>query len=422
MRSYILLFLLLFASSSQSQSCIEMPGETAGGFRSAQKSTSEAILEQYLVFTSNTTDDLRSTVTDGYPTEEIRTYLEDESIPYEDRYWLDCQIRSRIAQLLHTFYNADGEPVRIDADWVAPGEHYWQDTMIVNPPGDSPGDGLHRPHTNDEAGYLYNLMGEQIGSIAVASRYVSLSRDGSIGVLPTGGRCSAFPSGPDLYLCILYSDNTYREILIDDNRWLSSVYATSEDGSTIACNFFHARNSSSSWITLYDSSGEVIDEIEAYDRLSEIAISHNNAYIGYSYFIPDGSGIWDRGSDLVYCFQGGSSRMPHFSTNSAFCALADGYIGNQSLLVDLRNVSHISIPNEVVNIATPRRIASEIFISNDGKVISVGNEIYDKGISIICNEDYSNGIISPNGIFSMMYNTANTMFAIYDNRGARIIR
>ncbi|MBD3277164.1 MAG: hypothetical protein GF388_02595, partial [Candidatus Aegiribacteria sp.] len=50
-----------------------------------------------------TADELEYQLTDGYPMPWLEEILNDESIPEEDRYWLDCRMRAAIAQDLHLF-------------------------------------------------------------------------------------------------------------------------------------------------------------------------------------------------------------------------------------------------------------------------------------------------------------------------------
>ncbi|MFO8184256.1 MAG: hypothetical protein R6U39_08790, partial [Candidatus Aegiribacteria sp.] len=81
-------------------------------------------------------EELEAELTDGYPMPWLEEILNDESIPEEDRYWLDCRIRAHIARHLHRFYDRNGNPVEIEAEWISPGEHYWQEHMMVNPVGE----------------------------------------------------------------------------------------------------------------------------------------------------------------------------------------------------------------------------------------------------------------------------------------------
>ena len=65
------------------------------------------------IFSIETPEDLESILVDGYPMPWVVEILEDETIPEEDKYWLDCRIRSIIAQNLHTFFNRAGEYLNI---------------------------------------------------------------------------------------------------------------------------------------------------------------------------------------------------------------------------------------------------------------------------------------------------------------------
>ncbi|MBD3278873.1 MAG: hypothetical protein GF388_11290, partial [Candidatus Aegiribacteria sp.] len=83
------------------------------------------------LFRAETIDELEASLTDGYPYPWLEETLRDESIPWEDRYWLDRRTRAAISQNLHVFYDTDNNPIYVDADAVFPGEYYWREHMIV---------------------------------------------------------------------------------------------------------------------------------------------------------------------------------------------------------------------------------------------------------------------------------------------------
>jgi hypothetical protein len=128
----LLITLVLFSYISIAETITGTEGVVLDGFVSSPTPSSQAALNQYLILSSEFPEDLELIVENGYPTPEIREILTDESIPKEDRYWLDCRMRSKIAQILHRFYSENGDIIDIEADWVAPGEDYWQEIMMVS--------------------------------------------------------------------------------------------------------------------------------------------------------------------------------------------------------------------------------------------------------------------------------------------------
>ena len=164
------------------------------------------------VFSVQTSEELEASLTDGYPMPWLAEILNDESIPEEDRYWLDCRVRAMIAQDLHLFYSREGNPVHIDADWIRYGESYWQESFIINPIGEYIF-GEINPKTDlwGETGVIYNRYGESTGEIALCEEWMQLSRDGSVGLLIHKGSVEVTESGP-VFLFLVYSDGTYFKI------------------------------------------------------------------------------------------------------------------------------------------------------------------------------------------------------------------
>jgi hypothetical protein len=189
-----------------------------------------ADLEVIELFRAETPEDLEAALVDGYPMPWLAEILADTTIPEEDRYWLDCRMRAVIAQDLHLFFDRDGNPVSIDAAWIAPGEDYWRECFLVSDSG-STDEGNHPSVTAGVSmtpGIVVNRFGETIGKIPFCHPAVLLSRDGSVGVTPTGGvgRRSRYQ---DCYACFQYPDSGFVETPIDALDGLD--YALSADGS-----------------------------------------------------------------------------------------------------------------------------------------------------------------------------------------------
>jgi hypothetical protein len=134
------------------------------------------------VFSVETTQELEAALTDGYPMPWLAEILEDETIPEEDRYWLDCRVRAAIAMDLHLFYDREGNSVAYDAEWIMPGENYWRETFVLSPFGNEI---ISHPvefggNLRGEISQLINHFGNKIGETALTARGFRSSRDGSI--------------------------------------------------------------------------------------------------------------------------------------------------------------------------------------------------------------------------------------------------
>lgn len=175
------------------------------------------------LFRAETVQDLETAMTEGYPMPWLEEILSDETIPEEDRYWLDCRMRSIIAQDLHVFFDGDGNRTEVDADFIIPGEDYWREHMMVNPPGESDVPRELRPTSaSADPGYMLDLFGNRIGELAEVYRFVSMSRDASIAAVVSGG-----PSA-----CLMYPDGSFREIPLPQPGGYESV--VSANGEVIA--------------------------------------------------------------------------------------------------------------------------------------------------------------------------------------------
>lgn len=152
----------------------------------AQTGTSPLAVEE--VFSVETPEELENSLIDGYPMPWLAEILSDETIPEEDRYWLDCRMRAVIARELHTFYGRDGQPLHVDAlGGIRNGETYWREVFIVEPGFKEPAvryaDFTEPPYYFLRTpGYLVNRFGERLGEIATTDLKIHLSRDGSVGV------------------------------------------------------------------------------------------------------------------------------------------------------------------------------------------------------------------------------------------------
>lgn len=154
------------------------------------------------LFRAETIDELEAAITDGYPMPWLEEILRDESIPWEDRYWLDCRMRSIFAQDLHLFFDRDGNRIEMEADFIIPGEDYWREHLMINPPGESDLPRELRPSTfYADPGIILDRFGNRVGELAEVFRSVTMSRDASIAAVISGSNA-----------CFMYPDGSFREI------------------------------------------------------------------------------------------------------------------------------------------------------------------------------------------------------------------
>lgn len=227
----------------------------------ASVTVADSELEVVEVFRAETPEELEAAFADGYPPPWLEEILGDESIPEEDRYWLDCKIRAAIAQDLHLFFDREGNPVHVEADWIKPAEGYWREAFLMASPDreshsyqvDFGGSFDGRP------GIILDSYGNRIGEVALSGLMLSGSKDGSL-----------FATSIDRI-----SDNTYRLILLYSNGsyFVSPIdmeygrCAVSQSGEYV---ILAARGKEDPWGTndippraiLLDRSGEVVWEIE----------------------------------------------------------------------------------------------------------------------------------------------------------------
>ena len=236
------------------------------------------------LFRAETIEELEASLTDGYPYPWLEETLRDESIPWEDRYWLDRRIRAGISQNLHVFYDTENNPVHVDADGIFPGEFYWREHMIVDPAGLNIPEDAERPVYNTrefnriDTGLIYNPFGRVVGNLAMP--YGTLSRNASIGAFASTLEGDGMGDYDDQYYAVLlYSDGSFTEVELEG---IGGYHGTvSQDGSTIAF-FRHGseRFGLDSYVDILDRQGMLVDRIHSDVHFSSVPpdISFNGHY------------------------------------------------------------------------------------------------------------------------------------------------
>lgn len=211
------------------------------------------------LFRAITIEELEISLADEYPYQWLEEILKNNTIPWEDRYWLDRRIRAAIAQNLHVFYDTDNNPVHVEADAFYPGEFYWREHVIADPIGWNVSKDDERPVELEDLdiGYLYDLYGYPIGKLAISSPDISLSREADVGIIQSGGSHYEYPDHPP-YACFLYPDGRFREVplLPEMNR----DYVLSADG--------HTAVFISSTVSVFDEIGNLSQSIELPEEYS----------------------------------------------------------------------------------------------------------------------------------------------------------
>ena len=265
MRIIIAAVVCLLASSLNASGIFDIMESLAE--RAAEASVSSEV-EVVELFHAETPEELEAALTDGYPMPWLEEILSDETIPEEDRYWLDCRVRAVIAQDLHLFYGRDGNSIHVQADWIRYGESYWQEHFIVNPLGEQQR-GEINPITGlwGETGFVYNQYGEQTGELALCEEWMFLSRDGTIGLLLHRGSEHVTEYGP-VYLYFVYNDGTYHKN--PDGLW-NYGYTLSQSGN-YALLVQQAQNEPDP-IQMFDRDGNIIWEQQATAKTMSACLS-----------------------------------------------------------------------------------------------------------------------------------------------------
>ena len=248
----------------------------------AEEVSSTSEVEIVELFHAQTPEELEAALTDGYPMPWLEEILNDESIPEEDRYWLDCRMRAHVAKYLHRFYDRNGNPVEIEAEWISPGEHYWQEHLMVNPVGEDYAIATipdYLPKFTGEPGTIVNLYGEQTGEMALTQRGIIMSRDGTIAVLKTGRGDPMHPGAPN-YACFLYSDGSFKEIEIDLVDAYSHINVSPDGELIVVCTTDLLLDRANGQAIAFDHDGNILfsTEISGFPS-ARPAISPDNEYI-----------------------------------------------------------------------------------------------------------------------------------------------
>jgi hypothetical protein len=294
------------------------------------------------LFRAETIEDLDAAIKEGYPMPWLEETLKDESIPWEDRYWLDRRVRAAIAQNTHTFFDVSGIPVHVEADGIFPGEMYWRENMIVDPEGWFAPEGIPRPTAVEswDIGLILNPYGRKIGEIAAAIPLaVFTSRDASTGVLVTGGNCVYDPERQP-YACFLKPDGSFIEIPLSHIGEYGAALSANGEIAAFALNLTHDReavtyggDNYTKDIEIYDGEGNLLRYIDTpinldFNNSCAIVITQDGSYLCHQA---------EQGTCLADCFNGEAKILPNpewnwntfmhsFSPDGQFLALSGGTI------------------------------------------------------------------------------------------------
>ncbi|MCD4701448.1 MAG: hypothetical protein K8S24_06280 [Candidatus Aegiribacteria sp.] len=382
-------------------------------------------IEVVEIFRAETTEELEASLTDGYPMPWLEEILNDESIPEEDRYWLDCRVRAVIAQDLHLFYDEEGSPVYVDADWIVPGENYWRENFIVNPVGEpfvynSPD---MPTHVRSEPGFIVNRFGEEIGQLALTNRFIRLSRDGTIGVTCSDVQLEGIVAATSraTNVCILYPDGSFIEIPIGYSA--GGNYAISNDGNTIVAASYLSADSTEypeegGILWILDRDGNIRKRFETSTHpCASIspAVSANGKYVACQQY-PSHSAVYlleGETGELLHRFEDNIvGNNLHFAPNERYLCvggyewplifdcdnlrevwsmeLTEDFIGNSFLNCD-NSAQLIAIRMScITDPGTPAIFEQHLYRINENNMCILGNE---KGSTQL----------SPNGSFTLSH-------------------
>ena len=286
MRSLMMVLTIFAVTEVFAGTLDEILESVAEGTHQTEATAEVEVIE---LFRAENTEELEAALTDGYPMPWLEEILNDESIPEEDRYWLDCRVRAHMAKYLHIFCDREGNQVEVEAEWISPGEHYWQEHLMVNPVGEDYSiatvpDNL--PKFTGEPGTIMNLYGEQSGVMALTQRGIIMSRDGSIAVLKTG-RGDPMHSGAPNYACLLYSDGSFREIEINLVDSYEHINVSWDGELVVVCCKNTDQENPNGYLQAFDKEGNTLYTSEIGGTASaRPAISPNNKYIAVPLLSP----------------------------------------------------------------------------------------------------------------------------------------
>ncbi len=332
-------------------------------------------IEVVEIFRAETTEELEAALADGYPMPWLAEILNDESIPEEDRYWLDCRVRAEIAQDLHLFFNEDGNPVHYEADRIRSGENYWRECFIVNLPGVD--EQVADPPEGHWAGIglLVDRYGNEIGEIAISNSGSRLSRDGSVGVTQSGiqGRLG----DPGLMnLCFFYPDGSFSEFPIH-HYTINETISQSGELVVVSCRDRSRNEEKVHKLYVFDGNANLLFEKTLSHRPSNsssaIAISSDNRYIAVSTL------DLQAGSYPVILYNADTSEELHnwdlilgnilsFSPDSRYLCMAGG--GGAGVLVDCESgeVVWSRFLEDADNVAEIEQVRS-LYCTNSAEII-----------------------------------------------------
>ena len=374
------------------------------------------------VFSVETSEELEASLTDGYPMPWLAEILEDETIPEEDRYWLDCRVRAVIAQDLHLFYNREGNPVHIEADWIRYGENFWQEHFIMNPPGEySSGEidpfagiwGEANPITGlwGETGFIYNQFGERTGELALCEEWMQLSRDGSTGLLIHRGSEEVTEYGP-AFLYFVYSDGTFH--MNPDELWIYD-YTLSQSGEFAL--LIQREENESDPIQMFDRNGNLLWGKRAIGMLvtntEAMVLPGDNVCA-----IPSATQNPPTHYTQIFCVNSGDELRQITDSNSIYHATTDGKticIGNNCyslttdhVLWEMKNYSNSA--TDIRNLSTSNNLEyfSANFLVTRNSQSEVENLVLltNNGERILVENAYSGQklTLSPNGSIALTSN------------------
>ncbi len=220
-KALLTLPLLLIVSSAQGLSLLGRMNRVVEQIRSCEFTAKGFNVVE--LFKAETIEDLEEAVSNGYPMPWLAEILSDETIPEEDRYWLDCRMRSIFAQDLYVFFDNDGNRIAVEADYIIPGEDYWREHLMVNPPGDSDVPPEFRPSTiYADPGYILDRFGNKVGELAEVFRSVTMSRDASIAAVISSNERESLA-------CFMYPDGSFREVPLPKPGGYQSIVSANGD-------------------------------------------------------------------------------------------------------------------------------------------------------------------------------------------------
>ncbi len=333
--------------------------------------------------------------------ERVVEILSSTEYPAEDREWLESQLRTELAVRNGSFLSREGTQVQLDRQLTRIENDYWGEYVIA----------ASSEYELREAGYrlynieIYDLYGEKQADLGANINSMIVSPAGDLLVTQDGGRDTAFPFGDRLIFTLQWFNGesaTYE--IVDPAAFSANSHAVSRDGTTIVYNTFDIHDYSESNLYVSNNELDIQEVIPVKGVITNIAVSQDNRFVAFSDSHNRLSGVVSlEDNRILYTTRFGRG-TPRFSASSEYCVLQGAHRENPSFIVNLQDGTTSSYDGELLHRYGVYH-NGEWYISNDKKIISIGNSIIVDNVIVYRDQNYRQCVTSPSGCFAVIEGT-----------------